>query len=173
MPRNISPYRIRLAEEKDIPHLYDLEQQANTLFLPYGITFDGVFISDDEYRDHIHFRRLWVAVTADDQPVGIAIASTLDDNAHLDELGVHPAHGRRGLGSALVETVCGWAKESGFTSITLTTLRHIPWNTPYYEKLGFRVLEENERSDAQRQLLLDEIANGLPGEGRVIMIRGL
>ncbi|HEX8704093.1 MAG TPA: GNAT family N-acetyltransferase [Myxococcaceae bacterium] len=28
-----------------------------------------------------------------------------------EELGVHPEHGWRGLGTALVEAVCGWARE--------------------------------------------------------------
>ena len=100
-------------------------------------------------------------------------AHEIGDNAHLDELDVHPAHGQRGLGTALVEAVCDWAKASGYRAITLTTLRHIPWNARWYERLGFRVLEEHELSAALRELLREEIQRGLPAEQRVAMRREL
>jgi hypothetical protein len=62
---------------------------------------------------------------------------------------------------------------SSYRAITLTTLRHIPWNAPWYQRLCFRVLEENELSEALRDLLQEEIRRGLPADQRVAMQREL
>lgn len=78
---------------------------------------------------------------ADDTPVGFALVEMLTGNEpHLEEIDVHPAHGRRGVGSALVRTVCEWATRSGFRDITLTTFRDVAWNMPFYARLGFAEL---------------------------------
>ena len=45
---------------------------------------------------------------------------------HLEELDVHPDHGRRGLGSSLVMAVRDWAAATGHEAITLTTFRESP-----------------------------------------------
>ena len=53
---------------------------------------------------------------------------------------MHPDHGRRGLGRALVGAVCDWARKERFEIITLTTYRDVPWNGPLYESLGFATI---------------------------------
>ena len=40
----------------------------------------------------------------------------------------------------LVLQVCDWAAGNGYASVTLTTFRDVPWNMPFYERLGFRVI---------------------------------
>ena len=64
----------------------------------------------------------------------------LDGEGHLDELAVVPAHGRRGVGRALVDEVLAWTAARGLPSVTLITFRDVPWNGPYYEKLGFEAV---------------------------------
>src|SRR5262245_1066815 len=72
--------------------------------------------------------RLWVAM-AGDTPVGFALVQMLaDDLPHLEELDVEPSHGRRGLGTALVQAVCQWATVMGYSMLTLTTFRAVAWN---------------------------------------------
>jgi len=51
---------------------------------------------------------------------------------------VLPSHGRRGIGRLLVFTVRRWAEDAGHAGVTLSTLREIPWNAPFYERCGFR-----------------------------------
>jgi GNAT superfamily N-acetyltransferase len=168
-------YDIRLARFDDLSVLPGIERAANTLFANYGL---GEQLSDiltpiESLRDGVQADRLWVAADEFDRPVGFALAGVVGDNAHLDELDVHPAHGRRGLGALLVEAVCEWARALGHHTITLTTLRHIPWNAPWYERLGFRVLEDSVLSPALRDLLQAEIQRGLPADQRVAMHREL
>jgi len=118
-------------------------------------------------------QRLRVVVTQQGDPVRFALARVVERHAHLDELDVLPEHGRRGLGSALVETACAWGRANGFRVITLTTLSNIPWNGPFYSRLGFRILTADELSEAQRAILDEDVERGLPAENRVMMQREL
>ena len=84
---------------------------------------------------------VWVAVDPDDQPIAFAIVHLLDESVHLHELDVHPDYARQGLGRRLIATVADWARARGATALTLTTFDDVPWNGPYYARLGFRTLD--------------------------------
>ena len=128
-----------------------------------------VVSSAEDFRVAYEAQRLWVAADAEGCPVGFALASVVGDNAHLDELDVLSEHGCRGLGTALIQAVHYWASQCGFPAVTLTTMTHIPWNSPFYERLGYHVIEPAEMSEALRKLLIAEEAHGLPGQNRVAM----
>jgi GNAT superfamily N-acetyltransferase len=171
----MNAYRIRLARDDDLSALPDIEREAAARFGPYGLaeTLSHILTPIELLREGVRTNRLWVATDEHDYPVGFALASIVGGNAHLDELDVHPAHGRRGLGAALVAAVCNWARAAGYHAVTLTTLCHIPWNAPWYRRLGFRVLEENELSQALHDLVQEEIQRGLPADQRAAMQREL
>lgn len=101
--------------------------------------------------------------------VGFALILDMDDVGHLHEMDVLPEHGRRGLGGALIEAVVAWAREQQRAAVTLTTFDHLPWNRPFYERHGFRVLGEVEITPALRHLLDQEEAAGLDRSKRVAM----
>jgi len=166
-------YAIRSAIASDLPRLPEIERSAATLFAPFGLAgvLGRVLTPPNDLEEGLRSGRLWVATFAEDEVVGFALASVLDGNAHLDELDVVPVHGRRGVGTALLQAFLRWARDAGFAGATLTTLRQIPWNAPFYERLGFRVVEPHDASPALSELLQQEIARGLPGEGRVAMYR--
>ena len=85
-------------------------------------------------------QRAWVAVDDLGAVIGFAVAWVIDGEGHLDELAVTPAHGRRGVGRALVDEVLAWSAARGLPSVTLITFRDVPWNGPFYEKLGFEAV---------------------------------
>ena len=65
------------------------------------------------------------------------------------------------------------ARNSGYSAITLTTFRDLPWNGPFYARLGF---EEVTALDAHPRLageLALEADHGLPVERRCAMIHFL
>jgi GNAT superfamily N-acetyltransferase len=168
-------YTIRLARADELPRLADIERQAGARFAAYPFA-DGmtqILTPPEALQEGIGQRRLWVTVTEDDRPVGFALATVVEANAHLDELDVLPEHGRRGLGAALVDTVCAWARENGFRAIMLSTFSHVPWNAPFYARHGFRILAPEEVSETLQNLMREEAALGLPPEQRVIMRREL
>lgn len=164
-------YTIRLANSGDLSLLSEIERAAATLFAPYALDqlFSTILTPLYVFAEGQQAGQLWVAVDAQDQSVGFALASQLGGNAHLDELDVHPEHGRRGLGTQLVNIVCSWARQQGYPAVTLTTLEYIPWNAPYYARLGFRQLAPTELTPELQELLQIEIEHGLPAKGRVAM----
>jgi ribosomal protein S18 acetylase RimI-like enzyme len=116
-------------------------------------------------------RRAWVAVDDGGAVIGFAVACVVDGEGHLDELAVVPAHGRRGVGRALVEAVVAWAAAGDLPSVTLTTFRDVPWNRPFYEKLGF---ENVATLTPALQAVVDEQATwGLDPSLRVVMRRSV
>lgn len=166
-------YVIRSAVASDLPRLPGIERSAAALFEQFGLAglFARISTPSSDLEEGLRSGRLWVATVADDELVGFALASVVGDNAHLDELDVVPPQGRRGVGTALVEAFLRWAHASGFPGATLTTLQHVPWNAPFYQRFGFRVVEPRELSPALSELLRQEIERGLPAENRVAMYR--
>jgi GNAT superfamily N-acetyltransferase len=105
-------------------------------------------------------------------PVGFAHVEVIErEVAHLEEIDVDPGHGHRGLGTQLVLQVCDWAAGNGYASVTLTTFRDVPWNMPFYERLGFREIPTPELSPALRAVVEAETRRGLDPLRRVVMRR--
>jgi GNAT superfamily N-acetyltransferase len=166
-------YTIRLTREDDCSKLIAVEQACNTMFDAFGLFFDSEQVMSEEmHRIHQQDGRSWVAVDELDQPVGFAVACEVEGDGHLEVLGVHPDHGRHGIGRALVETVCAWVSARGYPALTLTTERDIPWNAPFYAKLGFEMVPPEEWTDAQHRIFETEAAMSNP-QNRVLMRRKL
>lgn len=169
-------YRIRLAREGELPLVQFIEADSARLFAPYGLAelFGSLVTPTATLRDGLERGHLFVAATLDDDaPIGFALLSRIDDHAHLDELDVLPEHGRRGVGRALVEHVCRVAAREGQPRITLSTLRSIPWNAPFYAKLGFTEIAAESLTAALRAILGHEREGGFPMDERVMMERPL
>jgi len=164
-------YNIRFANCEELPLLQDIERAAGELF----INTDYPFIATDDpmcyellYQQYEQ-GMVWVASNSDNTPVGFAVALPLDGLLHLEEISVHPSHGKRGIGTRLVHAVCEWAKQKGYGAITLSTFRDVAWNGPFYSRLGFVVLTEDELSAGLREFREVEASNGLPIKDRVFM----
>ena len=69
-----------------------------------------------------------------------------------------PGHARQGLGKALLDTATDWAQQHGLTALTLTTYAHDPWSAPFFERLGFEILTDAERSGGLRRIRGDDPA---------------
>ncbi|MGV9313190.1 GNAT family N-acetyltransferase [Streptomyces sp. NPDC003691] len=167
--------RIRRAEAADLPLLQDIERAAGEPFRELGM----VEIADDEppalevlecYRAA---GRAWVTEDGDGRPLGYLIHDTVDGAAHVEQVSVHPAAARRGLGSALIDHLAGLAAADGLTALTLTTFAEVPWNAPYYARLGFRVVPDSEVTEGLREIRRAEKEHGLDRWPRVCMRREL
>lgn len=66
-----------------------------------------------------------------------------------------------------------WAKHQNYPRLFLSTFRDIKWNAPFYAKLGFQILAEDELTSGFQQIRLKEAEVGLPIDQRVIMYREL
>ena len=156
---------IRPAVGEDASVLRDVEVASGQLFRDVGMAE----IADDEPMWLDAWSR-YVASTwvyeVDGVVAGFVMCEALGDALHVEQLSVSPAFGRRGIGSALVRHVFALA---GDRPVTLTTFRHVPWNMPFYERLGF--VECVDPSPALLARFEEEAAAGLDPVTRVMMIR--
>jgi ribosomal protein S18 acetylase RimI-like enzyme len=166
-----SGYTIRSVRLEELSLLAQIEQSAARLFLdtPYSFLVDADPLPLDFVQQQFQAGQIWVAVNRHEAVVGYAIAREVDGTLYLQQIDVAPEHGRRGIGSALINTVCAWAKKRGYRIVSLSTFRDIPWNAPFYSKLGFYILDEFELTTGFQQIRFQEIEAGLPISERVIM----
>ena len=163
-------YTIILARPKDVPFLAGIELAAARMLVghaPESVLNEAT--SNDRLIAAQTNGHLWVAI-ANDEPVGFAHLKVLDPEViHLEEIDVLPEHGRRGIGTQLVKAVCRWAAANGYHYVTLTTFRRVPWNMPFYARLGFEEIPETELTPSLRSIIAAETRRGLNPELRVPM----
>lgn len=112
-----------------------------------------------------------MVVGPDGAPAGFAIAVDLIDAFWLRELSVHPGHGRKGLGAALLAAFLGEGRRRGHRMAALTTFRDVAFNAPFYRRHGF--MEADAPPPALVGMLREEAPAGVPLESRVLMVLDL
>lgn len=168
---------IRAATEADPPALADIEDAAGERFREVGLDV----IADDPAPSAVHYLaairdgRVWVADLGA-RPVGYAWAEDLGGSGggvqpHLEQVSVRPEHEGRGIGTALVDRVAAWAADLGGAALTLITFRDVPFNGPWYERRGFRVVPAAELTPALVAVRQHEGERGLDVAPRVVMAR--
>ena len=163
---------IRPPRRDELEALVAIERDAGALFATAGmpeIAQDdpGSGAELEPFRAGGH---AWVAVDADDRPIAYLISSVVDGCAHIEQVSVAPAHARRGLGAALIDHLAAVAAAEGRPALTLTSFRDVPWNAPYYKRLGFRVVAPDDQGPELAALVADE-AERIPGDAPRVAMR--
>jgi GNAT superfamily N-acetyltransferase len=167
----LTPISIELAGREHLAAIPAIELAASAMFpeadLPMEIRY---LVTEDELLHEAQSdERLWVALTDERTPVGFAMADIVDGGAHLDEMDVMPDFGRQGIGTRLVRTLIDWAQSCDYPAITLITFRHLPWNAPFYERMGFASMAPSEIGSELTGLLQEESKAGIDLQQRVCM----
>jgi GNAT superfamily N-acetyltransferase len=163
--------RIRPATAAELPALQGIERAAGTPFRVLGMPE----IADDEpppldvLERYLGAGRCWVAVDERDHPAAYLVAEPVDGALHIEQVSVHPRAARRGVGRALLAYAADRARGEGLTALTLTTFTEVPWNAPYYARLGFRTLGEADLTPGLREIRAAEARHGLDRWPRVCM----
>ncbi|GGP84371.1 GNAT family N-acetyltransferase [Saccharothrix coeruleofusca] len=156
---------IREAVAADLPLLPPIEVASGEAFREIGMPW----IADDEPMPLAVLERSRVWVALDPHPVAWVAVEVVDGNAHVEQISVHPDHARKRIGAALLDRVRRWAADEGLAAVTLTTFRDVPWNAPYYRRLGFE--EITEPTPGLRAVVTAEAARGLDPATRVCLRR--
>ncbi|MBP0017693.1 MAG: GNAT family N-acetyltransferase [Cyanobacteria bacterium SBLK] len=160
---------------QDIKTLPDIERAAARIFIDYLEQLDlpvelldrSVPIAKLQQAQQENL--LWVACNREEILIGFAYVEKLGEHWHLEELDVHPQYQKKGIGRALVKAICDRAEKRKIPAITLTTFRDIPWNAPFYEKMGFVAIAFSECSTELQELVIAEDRRGLRQDKRLIM----
>ncbi|MFC4015978.1 GNAT family N-acetyltransferase [Nonomuraea purpurea] len=156
---------VRWAEADDLSGLVSIELAADRLFEQVGIVFPPGTTMIEEVDDP------GSVLVEGAPPAGFALVGRVDGNLHLEQLAVHPASMRQGIGGRLMTAVIDHARASGAPAVTLTTYRDVPWNAPWYERHGFSVMPEPEWGPELRALVERERELGIEIAPRVVMRR--
>ncbi|RDI59482.1 GNAT family N-acetyltransferase [Microvirga subterranea] len=168
-------YAIRAARPDDLAALAGVERSAAVTYFaalgePHGIP-DAM---PPEALESCHAAGLlWVAADRHDAPAGFLAAQVVDGMLFVKEMSVARAHQRAGLGRRLMRTAEEHAQEAGFAAVALTTDRLIPFNGPFYARLGFAEVALAEASPGLRRIVAEEIAAGFDPARRIVMTKPL
>ena len=166
---------VRATRVEEGPKLRQIERLAGERFRDVGLgdVADHEPPSAAALAEYAADHHSWVAVDDADEPIGYVIVEIVDGDVHLEQLSVRPDQQGQGIGRALIEHVEAWTIENGRTGLTLTTFNRVAWNRPLFERLGFRVLREDEIGPGLRATRQAEAIRGLDPTVRVCMRRAV
>ncbi len=167
-----SKVTIRLARADEVETLRQIERsaaQAFKLIEAFSWLAVGEVQSAERHEAMIAQGTNFVAAADGDYPVGFLSAEVADGELHIEEISVDHLHQGFGIGRKLIRRAIDEAAARGLAAVTLTTFRTIPWNCPYYERLGFRTLDEADLSPRLDNLLALEAEHGLARDTRCAM----
>jgi GNAT superfamily N-acetyltransferase len=164
-------FYIRKARSTDIPLLEHVERSAAEVFrtVDLGFLLDGPTVDPYHLSSMAVSNHLWVAVNKWDQPIGFLGGETLEGNFHVVEISVSQDFQNRGIGKSLMKAMVEQVTQEGYRAITLTTYRDLPWNGPWYAKMGFVEVKAMEMGQTYLGILDHEAQNGLQIERRCVM----
>lgn len=136
MPDRIDPGVIRSGQPDEFDRLRAIELEADSVFETVGI---GPFENSDQ-ENHLH--EAVAVLVIGSPPLGFVCIDLVDGLPHIRQMSVRPSAMGQGRGTALLYAVFEWASTRGYPAVTLTTYRYVPWNAPFYTRLGFRVIED-------------------------------
>jgi len=159
-------YPIRPARPDEYPELIEVEIAADRLFPLAGYGETPPPASAGELVEAA------AVFVLGDPAEGYARMEVVDGQAHLEGLSVRPKFMKQGRGRALVEAALEWARAEGYQQVTLCTFADVPWNGPFYRKLGF--VELSELTPGLARLRATERRLGLDDMGRrVVLVHSL
>jgi len=173
MRENFTVARLRPAEMTEIERVREIERASASRFIGIGM----VELAEDEptaaetLARRISTGGLVVASDEAGAPVAFVMFREIDGCAYIEQLDVLPSHAGKRIGAALIDEVEARAREASWPALLLSTFKDVPWNAPYYRRLGFADVPDAELSDALRRIRAEHEARGLDETRRVFMRR--
>jgi GNAT superfamily N-acetyltransferase len=156
-------HAVRAAARSEFALLAEVDQRAEVIFRTAGYDLPDLPL------DPAELERAAAVFVAGRPPVGFVQVEEVDGLAHIVELAVIPRWMRQGIGTALLERACEWARAHGYPAMTLTTYADVPWNAPYYARRGFVEITDYGPGIAEERKV--EAERGLDAVGRRIVMR--
>lgn len=164
---------IRPAFESEIDAIQDLERASSRRFLGVMDALAG----DDPTSASVLADRIatdgLLTATLDEGLAAFVMFRPLEDSLYIEQVDVAPAFEGRRIGAALIDAVAERAAMTGRARLTLSTFREVPWNAPYYRRLGFADIADETLSPALQTVRREHVARGLDERARLFMQRSV
>jgi GNAT superfamily N-acetyltransferase len=165
---------LRFATPAEIPLLREIERASAQRFI--GLM--DALAADEPSPPEILAARiasdgLLVAADAADAPIAFVMFRPVEDGLYIEQIDVLPAFAGRRIGAALLDAVAERARTHGLARLTLSTFRDVPWNAPYYRRLGFADIAENALTSGLLGIRREHLARGLDESQRAFMQRAV
>jgi GNAT superfamily N-acetyltransferase len=170
----VTSLTIRTAQPGDLVGLPQIQVAAGALFRELGMDLvaDGPTPAPSDFDDAQGAGRLLVATINDSESVvGFVRTRPLDGALHVEQVTVAPEWGGRGIGRSLMQAAEMLAVREGFTRMSLTTFRDVPFNGPFYTGLGWEPLEDTQLTPGLASERNQEVAAGLDRWPRFAMAK--
>lgn len=102
-----------------------------------------------------------------------AMFRPVGDSLYIEQIDVLPAFERRRIGAGLIDAVAQRARAEGLSRLTLSTFRDVPWNAPYYRRLGFFDIADPKLTPDLVAIRREHLARGLDESLRTFMERAV
>lgn len=164
---------IRQALAAEAPRLRTIEAAAGEMFrdVDMAAVAEGELPTVPALRGFIAEGRVWVLTPQGESPMAYLLTDVVDGCVHIEQVSVHPSRARQGLGRALIDHIGATAYLQGIPAITLTTFTEVPWNAPYYRRLGFIELHPADITPGLHAVRAHERELGLDAWPRICMRR--
>lgn len=170
----MSDYSIELGRAEHARELQAIERAAGARFA----SIDMADVARGEptpttiLEDRARSSQLYIAVARDRGLAGFLIWSPKDGRAYIEEVSVHPDHAGHRLAARMIDRLAAHVRGK-LAALSLATFRDVPWNAPYYAKLGFVELPREGAGPAHEQSWRRQAEDGLDMTRRLFMTRAL
>ena len=123
-------------------------------------------------EDRARNGQLYVAVAGNAALAGFLCWSPKDGMAYIEEISVHPDHAGHRLAAHLIDRLAADLRGQ-LALLSLSTFRDVPWNAPYYAKLGFVELPFGSAGPEHRESWRHQEKAGLDMSRRLFMTRAI
>lgn len=166
-------FTFRFAVPDDIEAVRAIEYEAAQRFVTVGMTgiADAQPMNATFVRRKIEASEIIVAVDSQARCGAFVMFAPLETRFYIEELDVLTAWAGRRIGAALIEQVGLLAARAGAQQLVLSTFRDVPWNAPYYRRLGFSIMDGAQLDAKLRAIRASHVAHGLDESRRVFMCR--
>ncbi|EYF06361.1 GNAT family N-acetyltransferase [Chondromyces apiculatus] len=165
-------WTVRLTQEHDYQKLPAVERDAGKRFHEVGLS---QVAEDAPAPVESHARAAakglhWVAVDEADEPVGFAMAARTPPWLYLAEVSITTGAAGHGIGRALIAQVQATAMRERSQGVVLRTFADVPWNGPYYARLGFAPLDDASIPAVLADMPRKERERGMDPDTRLFMV---
>jgi GNAT superfamily N-acetyltransferase len=166
---------IRLARPSDLAAVRSIESSVAAMARGTIMDFPANTAANarGDLMTAVERQLMWVAEWASDGAVDVAgflFAEPSISGLYLRELAVATIAQRHGIGKALMLAGIAAARDRGDAQVLLTTQRNLPWNAPFYARLGFEIIEDEAIPPDVHRRLRGQFAAGFDAATRCAMI---